>query len=768
MYTIKKYVTNNFMIKMTKKNKLITLEDINKIKYYSPKEGDPIAVVMSDKSGQIIGYPLNDSSDSTVKIGLFSIIASCYDEEGGNYGIIIQITTNHDNRTHRIFFTKLELLTNPKVFHRLIDRGFAVPVKDEPGIKCEKCDKTGKAVNGTKIFSDFLARHQPENHIPYVTNLGYKPAFHGYSFPEGIYLSSTESSKFQPKEIYYPAGSENHPSKLLGTYQGWQSNVADKATEGAIPSFVLMYSMASMLLPFTDLGTLFLHLWGKSSCGKSLMLQLAGSIYGSGVDPRVDNGSMIQKWNTTALAIQTTAAKFDGSLLLLDEIGECDDKEFQNIIYQVNSGVGKARVSSTGEGKETSSWKLLGVSSGELSGFSKLAQGGVAQKEGEAVRFLDIHIKDQIFPGEADPAAFVESLKEACGKEGGHASRVFISQLLAKAESEEALSKTVMQDIEKALAILSEGNSFDSLERRVMRHFALVAVAGKYAVEFGILKLTEEVVYKVVKYVRDIWLSHMRTKFNASYEGMLRSYIINNLANFVDTESEHSKQSCAGYKGRLQGGYFETNIPVYLIEESNFKGIFKELNLEEVCHKLAKDKVLSSKNDQFQFNFKIRSDHGREERPFYCIAASILGDDSFESIPLIRPYIPQVIQQRPIVFISNEDPLDTIKITPAKPPREITNEEMDSEADPDRGKSDEELRAEIDEENHGYDKAHPDLDLDLDFDSDRGKSEEELFTEMDEENNRYDELEADLDRNISNEEMMCTLKKKNNELFGKG
>jgi len=710
---------------MTNKNKLITLEDINKIEYYSHKNDDPIAVVMSDKSGQIIGYSLNDSSDSTVKIGLFSIIASCYDEEGGNYGIIIQITTNHDGRIHRIFFSRLELLTDLKVFHPFIARGFAVPAKNEPGKKCDKCDKQGKVINGTKIFSDFLARQQPTNHIPYVTNLGYKTAFHGYVFPEGIYLASIDNSNLQYKEIHYPDGSNNTPLKLLGTYQSWQSNVANKAVQGKIPSFVLMYSMASMLLNFSDLGTIFIHLWGKSSSGKSLMLQLAGSIYGSGVDPRVGNGSMIQKWNTTALAIQGTATKFDGSILLLDEIGECDDKEFQSIIYQVNSGVGKARASSTGEVKETSSWTMLGISSGELSGFSKLAQGGIAQKEGEAVRFLDIHIKDQIFPGEADPAAFVESLKEACGKDGGHVSRVFISQLLAKAESEEALSKIVMQDIEKSLAILSEGKNFDSLERRVMRHFALVAVAGKYAVEFGILNIETDAVYDAVKHVRDIWLEHMRTKFEVSYEGMVRSYILENQANFIDVDSETSKNNCAGYTAKLR----QESKHVYLIEENKFKGIFKELNLSDVCYELAKDNVLLVMNDKFKFNFEIKSIHGGEKRPLYCISASILGDDSFDSIPLIRPYIPQVIQQRPIVFISNEDPLDTIKITPAKPPREITNEEIAADSDPDRGKTEEE------------------------------------FVEMDEESHRNDELEADLDATISDEEMLCAVKKKNKELF---
>jgi len=439
--------------------RLITKDQINALK---PYQGNATVTACKNEQEEIVGYKINatEANKSKVKkgdekesasvkleepeipdIGLFTIVADSYDSDGGNHGKYIKIWTPHNNKEHFIYFSLVELNSDNKFFHTLLDKGFQLNV--EPAI--------------IKVIKKLFINEAPQYHMPYITGMGYMQSLHGYAFPDGSY---TKDGQF---EVILDQSKDLPPVDIIGDYAQWKTEIAGQAVKGKIPSFVMMYSIASMLLPFSDLGTLFLHLWGQSSCGKSLMLQLAGSVYGSGIDPRVGAGSMIQKWNTTSIAVLDTAQKFNGSILLLDEIGECEDTEFQKVIYQINGGVGKSRATSGGRVKKTESWSLLGVSSGEISGRAKIENSGGEQKEGEAVRFLDIHIQEQIFPGINDVSTFVESLKHACGQHGGHASRDFIKKLLGIADSEETLSETVLVRVEIALTRLSKNKTFSSV-----------------------------------------------------------------------------------------------------------------------------------------------------------------------------------------------------------------------------------------------------------------------------------------------------------------
>jgi len=76
-----------------------------------------------------------------------------------------------------------------------------------------------------------------------------------------------------------------------------------------------------------------IHLIGKSSNGKTTALQVAASVWGG--------PGYVRAWRATANGLEATAAALNDSLIVLDEISECDPREIGAIIYALANGQGK-------------------------------------------------------------------------------------------------------------------------------------------------------------------------------------------------------------------------------------------------------------------------------------------------------------------------------------------------------------------------------------------------------------------------------------------
>jgi len=612
---------------------LITKKEITKI---IASSGDSHVTPAFNEQDKFIGYSV-DTEDSygpdDVDLGPIAIVATSMDENGENTGKVIKISSTIKGN-HLIYLRNTELKNSKKVFDVLIDKGFTI-------------NTNSKALNHIK---NFILMHPTEAYIPYVKRMGYLslPEIHGYVFPDGFY---TKDNVF---ETILSPDSKTVPSHLLGEYEAWKTQIAAKAVKGKIPAFTLMYSMTNMLLSFSDLGGLFLHLWGDSSLGKSLLLQLAATVYGSGVDPRVDSGSMLQKWNSTSNALLNTAKRFHGSILLLDEVGECSGSEFSDTIYKLTGGVGKSRSKSNGQAQEPDSWSILGISNGEVSALEKIESAKSKQMKGQAIRFLDINIKDQIFsevPSDTDMKQFVDDLKESCGNHAGHASRDFIQQLLRKSDSKEGLQDLIKKETAKAAEHITCGDHAGQAEKRVLRHFHLIAAAGCYAVEFGILNMTKQSVYAAVNHVKDIWLNGSLDQEATSPESVVRNFIQANKSKFIERNSNKGHETCVGYIDSNGSGNY------YLIKLEIFKNLFKE-NSQSAASQLVKAGFLIRDKDRFARKYQVASKGGsfgssQELKRFYTIRAEIIDVSEYNSpqltyaIQLNNEFLTQLSQYNP-------------------------------------------------------------------------------------------------------------------------
>lgn len=124
------------------------------------------------------------------------------------------------------------------------------------------------------------------------------------------------------------------------------------------------------------------HIRGGSSSGKTTAARIAASVYG-GPD-------YMQRWRTTDNALEVIAAQHCDSLLILDELSQVDGKVAGDCAYMLANEQSKARSTRTGAARSRLSWRLLFLSTGELSLTDHMAEGGKRSRTGQDVRMADI------------------------------------------------------------------------------------------------------------------------------------------------------------------------------------------------------------------------------------------------------------------------------------------------------------------------------------------------------------------------------------------
>lgn len=300
-----------------------------------------------------------------------------------------------------------------------------------------------------------------------------------------------------------------------GTLEDWQDGVS-KLIGNRLLMFAALVGFTAPFQALSEMDNVIFHLHGNSSSGKTTALQVAVSVWGMGGDPQASGmvGSLIERWNTTANAIEPIAATHSGMLLAIDELGSSGDSMVS--IYNVTSGKGKSRMGETGALRAQHRWALCILSSGEFSLQEKIETSTRRKaKTGEIIRAMDIPIAalahDTGLTQEAQRTR-TEKIKHQCSSCYGTAGPAFMQVVLDHFQTEVNLRARLKEDIDQSLAKLVEnavagGRQLGPAHVRAMRRFALVAAAGVLAVESGVLPFTASDVEEVILAVSEAWLS---------------------------------------------------------------------------------------------------------------------------------------------------------------------------------------------------------------------------------------------------------------------
>lgn len=452
------------------------------------------------------------------------VLAETSDEHGRGYGRLLawQDSAGRE-RQWAMPVRSLVPRNGEEVFSALLDAGL-------PFISLDHKRK----------LAAYLMACQPERRITCVERTGW----HGlaYVLPQGTIGPDAEGV------ILQTAGYAANDFTERGSLSEWQQGVAALAVGNSRLCFALSLAFAAPLLSLVGMEGGGFHLKGESTDGKTTIMKAAASVYGN-----PDRYS--QTWRATGNAIEGVASRRNDALLCLDELGELDAREAGQTSYMLSNGQGKGRSKQDGELRERKAWRLLFLSTGELSLEDHAASAGQRTQAGMEVRTIQIpsdtghHGAFEWLHGMDGGRTFADTLKANAERQHGSAFRTYAEAL---ARELEAHSERLRAEIKRIAAELTPQGAGNQVGRAINR-FALVAAAGELATRLGVTGWPEGEALRAVRVCLKAWLAergHLGNKEDAATLEQVRGFVTaHQYTRFADWfDANHRPANMVGFR----------------------------------------------------------------------------------------------------------------------------------------------------------------------------------------------------------------------------
>jgi len=418
-------------------------------------------------------HGIRDNAETDTRIcSPLEVLALTCDEGGDSYGRLLQFRPSGANAL-RTWAAPMELLASDGAELRaaLLSMGVTIPHKQRSALM------------------DYLMASEPERKAMAATRTGW----HGpqlFVMPRRVIGGG--DVVFQSSE----AG--GHEYSEGGNLSAWQAEVAARCVGNPVLILSVCAALAGPLLALLDMDGGGFHLLGDSSSGKSIALAVAASVWGK---PR----DFLRTWNATSTGLEGVATLRNDTLLALDEIGEAKPQDVGNIIYALANGTGKQRGKVSGRPRPVQQWRVMVLSTGEMTMGKHMESGGMHSKAGQELRLLDVptyrrygaydELHGQALEHDATNAneckgagrAFAETLKLASAKDYGHAGPAFVAVLVGRSSGGTDVTGQAT-DLAAAYAAMRVAFTVSNgQEDRAAARFAGAALAGEMAIEAGLL-----------------------------------------------------------------------------------------------------------------------------------------------------------------------------------------------------------------------------------------------------------------------------------------
>jgi uncharacterized protein (DUF927 family) len=279
--------------------------------------------------------------------------------------------------------------------------------------------------------------------------------------------------------------------------QQWQQNIAIYAVGNDLLAFAISLAFGGTLLRFTGDGSGGFHVKGGSQTGKTTMLAASASVWGPGTSAK---GGHICQWRATANGLEAVAAQHNDRSLYLDELSQISGRDCGDVVYMIGNGQGKARLTRTSLAKARLFWRLLWLSSGEITLADKMGETGMRALAGQEARMLTVasdagagHGVYSTLHGFRSGASLTNTLRRNAVDNCGTAGAAFLEQLVADCADADRL-EALTSGLRIGLDAFVRTNVAEGADGQVVsaaRRFALVGVAGELARSYGILPWDE-------------------------------------------------------------------------------------------------------------------------------------------------------------------------------------------------------------------------------------------------------------------------------------
>ena len=496
----------------------------------------------------VVFIPAGKSEDNAQKVcGSLEVVGRYRDKKGNGWGRVV-VWHDGDNTRHELKISEGDLSTKQsEVFAALASGGleiFAVPSSGRPN-----------------RVVDYI-RSYPREALPKLCSTksyGWHDRGHAFVLPDRV-IGDTESGEgvlFDGDEAAAP----KYASK--GMLKDWQDNVASIALCSNRIAFFTCIAFAAPLARLVHEPSGGFHLVGDSSLGKSSALRALCSVFASAASD--GESGELASWRATDNGLEAFCQSHTDLPMICDEIGQADGRNIGNVLYMIGNESGKRRATKSLQNKAVASWRLLLASSGEVSAEEFAKRYGVKVDDGINVRLANIEVTNDNGLGIFDCVPDGETSKGLADKLRqytestyyGTAGPEFIVQLIADIKNNGL--KAFTKNLENGLTEFQKtvNSDTDPMVGRVARRFALVAVAGELAIQYGVLPWKENTAIKAAQVCFQVWRKGFKSKAeqDADFIEYILSYPEIHRERFdwieIDITGANSQTEKTGFDNRL-------------------------------------------------------------------------------------------------------------------------------------------------------------------------------------------------------------------------
>lgn len=552
------------------------------------------------------GFELHDSEDGVTKLyksredqeplficSRLIIVGQSRDSTGGGWSTVMEFD-NRDNETVRISIPLATIGTNKQeVLKLLFDRGLYINTASE----AQKQLQIYLSTNVSKRFTS-------------VTKSGW----HGDSFVlpgdaigDGEYFLENAGVSLGRK----------------GSSEAWRKTVGKYCIGNSRLAFAASAAFASPLLEVLGQESGGIHFVGGSSQGKTKALQIGSSIF----------GITVRNWSSTNNGLEELAGSLNDIGVALDEIGQASEATIGEASYLLGNGGGKTRAQKYGGSAPYETWRLIYLSTGEVTLNQMMSVANRKTKAGQELRMLNIASdagkKMGIFERLHDvdtPNLFADLITLSCEENKGYAGPEFVEWIIAN----KTACKNEFAKQKESWAKLTEHES--SQVQRVASKFALISAAGELASMAKITGWKDLEATRAAAACFEAWRKTWATSGDQEHLRIIeqiRSFIQKDRARFPSNKLKQAVPQCAGY----------------MCEESPKPGIgreywiIKDVLLNEICKGTSPTAILKALKDHRYLvtqeeksgkvnSFALRTPDGQKRQRYCVVEESILEDIS--------------------------------------------------------------------------------------------------------------------------------------------
>jgi putative DNA primase/helicase len=245
-----------------------------------------------------------------------------------------------------------------------------------------------------------------------------------------------------------------------------------------------MLHLTTLMIVGEESGGLHIHgdsRAGKTSCGT------VGTSFGG-------NPQMVTiPWRATSNGLEATCKERCDGLLFLDEMGQLDAKEAGEIAYMIANGKGKSRMTRATGLQRLKDWRLIFLSTGEITLADKMSEIGKRTRAGQEIRLLNVPADAgagwgifENLHGAASPGAFAEQLRRATQDTQGAPLRVFLDHIARAYADDPETIKSALRDRRDGFIKDHIPAGASGQVRSACGRFGLIAAAGELAAELSL------------------------------------------------------------------------------------------------------------------------------------------------------------------------------------------------------------------------------------------------------------------------------------------